>query len=262
MSNVKDIRARFIKLSQIDNINCDSGSDFLYDSNGQQLRNYHGKIIKFNNSRITDFLNLLIDWYNAIAKEAHNISKSELISLVSELYNITETAITEITQYKSCTLGCAACCHFLVETTAIEAEHIRQYIELHFSSKIKYWLTKKIIQVAKQQPRQMNFLPEEYKEIYYRKFIPCPFLTDNNTCSIYQVRPFLCRTCFVFNHPEDCLPGGSIIGYTGDILVTASEALFNLSIIAFPKLIATDNTPLTRPLPVWFINGFDRINFD
>ena len=262
MDILKEIRNRFTELSKKNSVNCDEEFDVLRTPDGQPLHNYQHKILRFNNSKITTYLNLITDLINTITKEACNFQKSKLISLVSELYNMTETSITEITQYKSCTIGCAACCRFLVETTAIEAEYTRQYIDSHFDSKTKYWLTKKIIQVAKQQPRQMNFLSEFDRENYYSKFIACPFLTDNNTCSIYQVRPFLCRTCFVFTDPQNCLPGGDIIGYTGDILVTASDALFNLSTITFPKLVVTDNTPLTRPLPVWFINDFDRINHD
>ena len=36
---------------------------------------------------------------------------------------------------------------------------------------------------------------------------PCPFLSMNGECSIYQYRPMTCRLLHALGDPDNCLPG-------------------------------------------------------
>jgi len=75
-----------------------------------------------------------------------------------------------------CTKGCSACCKINVNMTALEAS----YIEKNTSHRI-----------INNKPRK----PKTNTD--------CPFLISGN-CSVYEFRPFNCRTFFTIDNPKYC----------------------------------------------------------
>ena len=81
-----------------------------------------------------------------------------------------------------CKKGCSYCCSINVDVTEVEAAYIAE----NTGTKIKD-----------------NIIFSKHKNKYFG--VPCPFLDQNNhLCSIYEFRPSVCRTYFVFDDSELC----------------------------------------------------------
>jgi len=108
----------------------------------------------------------------------------------------------------ACSKGCAACCTQNVTITALEGEQILNHLLAEGKEK---WLAQKLdLPASPHRPQQTI---NEYARICLDGGEPeqdspagpsghCPFL-ENDSCSIYQVRPFSCR-CFLSK--EQCSP--------------------------------------------------------
>lgn len=118
---------------------------------------------------------------------------------------ILDIIYTEFEQWSSkenfcCSKGCAVCCTQNVTITALEGSKI---IEFCLENKLESWLAKKL------SSQQLTAPPRKTTNEYIATFLEggeeeksgidttkkCSFL-ENNTCTIYPVRPFSCR-CFV-----------------------------------------------------------------
>jgi hypothetical protein len=115
----------------------------------------------------------------------------------------------------TCTKGCSACCYQHVVISSSEAlniatfvmeypvlrENFRKYrvmLESHWSRPA---LVKRF---KKKSPRE-----KQRSEVHWSFQLPCPLLTDNDECVIYDVpglRPLRCRTHQVSSPPENCAP--------------------------------------------------------
>lgn len=109
-------------------------------------------------------------------KDITYIQKLDLIYFFLDSYtNIyLQHAFPEI----ACEKGCSHCCSIDVQLTGLEAFYIAQYkdIEMDNESKLTIDHTSK-----------------------------CPFLCDDQSCGIYDVRPFICRSFLTTGPPEKCL---------------------------------------------------------
>lgn len=106
----------------------------------------------------------------------------------------------------TCKVGCAGCCYQMTllafpEAVAI-AEHFladtqrRQLIPLLMRS---FWEQLQHLEGAE--------TVREMRQKYFAKKIPCVFLgLDNKICTIYEVRPAVCRYHFVVSDPALCQP--------------------------------------------------------
>ena len=93
------------------------------------------------------------------------------------LYSFMDELFGFVAKYTPCKKGCSHCCYIKVEISAIEAEYIEKSLGI------------------KQNPHpiETNCFGT-----------PCPFLKDNS-CSIYELRPFVCRKHVVlFDNPKWC----------------------------------------------------------
>lgn len=98
-----------------------------------------------------------------------------------------------------CKKGCATCCTQNVTVTAVEGSIILQHIIKNDRQKS---FAEKLEEAKELTPPPLT--TNEYAEACFKgedvdpgqndNLTPCPFL-ENNTCSIYEVRPFGCR-CF------------------------------------------------------------------
>ena len=102
------------------------------------------------------------------------------------LQRIYERFEQDASEYKKdavCKIGCTFCCTDVgnVDTITLEGVIIRERIR-KLPERLKRAVTKKVTQ---------NRLQKQNKNI-----VPCPFLKEDDTCLIYDVRPFSCRQLY------------------------------------------------------------------
>lgn len=105
-----------------------------------------------------------------------NSIKNDPFLKINLIYKFLNTFGEFASTFTVCQKGCSACCKISIEMTALEAS----YIEKNTSHRIR---------VNKQRKLKTN--------------TDCPFLTSGN-CSIYEYRPFNCRTFFTVDNPKYC----------------------------------------------------------
>ena len=92
----------------------------------------------------------------------------------------------------TCKKGCSFCCNIKVESTQPEVDLIFDYMR-----------DKKIKVSQKQLEGQIPLTVENHFMSPFRK---CVFLSDEGTCKVYEVRPFVCRNYFSVGDPNECDP--------------------------------------------------------
>lgn len=96
-----------------------------------------------------------------------NNKKLKIIYDFLDLYN------KFVDTFSVCHNGCSACCKIGVQITKLEAQYIQDNTEYLISNN------------------------------YFNKKWDCPFLV-NDSCSIYNIRPFSCRTMHALDDPKYC----------------------------------------------------------
>lgn len=114
----------------------------------------------------------------------NEVKNARLLSIINRLSEILEP-IT------ACESGCSHCCNMAVGITKWEAEQITAH------TGVKYERPKLV---------DMTIDPATAHDDYVGQYmnVVCPFL-ENNLCSIYEARPFSCRTNFnISSFPKLC----------------------------------------------------------
>jgi Fe-S-cluster containining protein len=112
----------------------------------------------------------------------------------------------------SCKAGCGACCRQLVPLTEVEARMLQTLVQEMPEPRRSEILAR--FDRARQQLADGNILSalqnRDTKETllqlglrYFALGIPCPFL-ENESCSIYEDRPLICREYLVTSPAEAC----------------------------------------------------------
>jgi len=147
---------------------------------------------------------------------------------------------------KACASGCDACCYQMVSVHTWEEELIAKYIENSMHAKTKAQVRKQLIDwwrylksflrpVTRDNPLTLM----EVKNIQHRMVwerVMCPFLVERK-CSIYPVRPAICRTHVVPDHPEQCLDDPGRLGdprATEHLMATFGPASPHLPMERYP----------------------------
>jgi Fe-S-cluster containining protein len=128
-----------------------------------------------------------------------------------------------------CRKGCRHCCSSSVQASLQECEAIVYYLYQHdevlqsFLRRYPEWrqqlrqngdIFKDCVELWQTEvtPENEQLIKQRYAEEverYYRQDIPCPFL-ENDSCSIYEVRPYSCAALISLNAPEYCRPDSPI----------------------------------------------------
>lgn len=112
----------------------------------------------------------------------------------------------------TCRAGCGVCCHQLVPISAPEAFFLRDYLnsltpERRVRTEERFSKIEDIMKSAGLIERLMNLeKTQEHEAIardYFHLKMQCPFL-EENSCSIYQYRPFACREYNVVSPSDLC----------------------------------------------------------
>jgi len=125
----------------------------------------------------------------------------------------------------ACKAGCGICCMVNVAVLFPEAVAIVGYLNRHFNKSEAALLKARVAELY----RQIRWLDEE-ERLFLRQ--PCAFLDERGSCSIYPVRPLLCRSVTSID-PEDCRQAitSPALGETRSVLMnlfqkTLMEAAF------------------------------------
>jgi Fe-S-cluster containining protein len=141
-----------------------------------------------------------------------------------KLHRQQEEAVEAKNEKITCSSGCTHCCHLFVGASVQEAEAIVYYLYRNEEKLAQFLKTYPAWRArVKESGDLFRKQPQENKRTdvnsggqnlnskvgdlaaYARLHIPCPFLQDN-VCSIYEVRPFVCAGLVVTTPPEWCAP--------------------------------------------------------
>jgi Fe-S-cluster containining protein len=137
-----------------------------------------------------------------------------LRSISESLVNAVETRARAEGLQVSCKKGCGACCRQLVPVSETDARRLRELVAEMPEGRRRVVL--KRFEDAKQRIGTAGLLerlqsPEQIVGDEFRKFgldyfhqgVACPFL-EEESCSIHQERPLVCREYLVVSPPENC----------------------------------------------------------
>lgn len=96
----------------------------------------------------------------------------------------------------TCTAGCSSCCHHPIMISLFEGVLIYRWLVRH-----NKWTLKLQQRLKEVSDRQYG---TSY-EVWLMALIPCPLLQDNR-CSAYEARPFICRSYYATSDPHYCHP--------------------------------------------------------
>jgi hypothetical protein len=108
----------------------------------------------------------------------------------------------------SCKRGCCSCCGQHIQTNIAEAHALGQYIKRRFSPRqtgdlrrrTQQWLAWEVAR----RGRPAAVAPAHGPDL--SGYDPCCPLLVDRACSVYPVRPVICRTHFVSSDPAACRP--------------------------------------------------------
>jgi len=115
----------------------------------------------------------------------------------------------------TCNAGCTHCCHQLVSLNIFEAEALTTWIrslpearQQHLADRFHQTLLKisaagLIDRIVSEDWFVESTTARQLAVDYLYKRIPCPFL-ENDACTIYPMRPLICREYMVISPPEHC----------------------------------------------------------
>lgn len=167
-----------------------------------------GATIIYDQSEIISAVKNLNSFIEARINTTDKIAQSDALRKLKRLYEKFGTALEPMSRFASCKAGCGHCCQLLVLTSKLEADAMKEYIASHFTAlqiaefKEKVGKHKEILSSI--TVNSDGSFSKESTQVYLSSRIPCAFLDENNCCSIYEARPFICRKYIVFNPPEIC----------------------------------------------------------
>lgn len=180
--------------------------------------------------------------------------------LLIEIKDVTEKVHGKVNKSiaaidKACHKGCSACCHQIVDVFTWEEPRIIEYITAKLDNKKKKKIAKnlkawfKLFNKKTRPADRTNPLTfEEVRQIQHifrEDKIACPFLLGME-CSIYPVRPLVCKTHYAVGSAEQCKSDPHLItpeqGQT--ILIDAGKSfkpeMFPVALRPLPYLVAPE----------------------
>lgn len=193
----------------------------------------------------------------AEAARMKNVNEKNGLEILRQLYYLYDGVQNYFNPYYSCKVGCSYCCYPYVGASMIESKLAKIYIENNISENLQRLFFRKICRHKNDylSPRETGGTDAgRLQAEYFAKQIPCPFLSENNACLVYSVRPLACRALAVISDPKECMldrvkehfvPYG-INSYAVKAVLALSRKVYG-------------GEPVVRHFPAWFVDGFDAI---
>lgn len=120
----------------------------------------------------------------------------------------------------ACRPGCHACCEQLVGVWAGEAELVAAWLEepdhgaerAHFLAAYPDWWTRSREGIADVGAQTETHGQARALAAHWQRHVLCAFNRDG-LCTIYPVRPGVCRTCHALGTSDDCVPDEETISH-------------------------------------------------
>ena len=180
----------------------------------------------------------------------------------------------------SCCSGCGVCCRQLVTLSPAEAWLLAEYIESRPDPERQEILDRfgrieaRLRAAGLIDPLNHLDAPtlseaDHYAlaHDYFQLGMPCPFLDGTNACTIYPLRPSICREYLVssppawcadpFNHPIERLPNAMLIG---DALASLCAQRMKTEIQKIPLALAPSWARKHPEDPEWVWDGPHLVN--
>jgi Fe-S-cluster containining protein len=187
-------------------------------------------------------------------RQGISIPTEKALSHLQRLYDSLDEILEPFLKHSACKPGCKHCCHLIVDTTPIEAEMIYRYARNTFQKEEILRLTSEIRKNSDQYPEALDLGTERPDEHIHSRFdAPCPFFSDEWTCTIYQVRPLPCRMYVAFSPPEKCKSPEN-----ADLYEASFYPQLNTAVECLSK-ITQGGLKIERHLADWFINEFSMM---
>jgi Fe-S-cluster containining protein len=138
-----------------------------------------------------------------------------LYSLSDSVSESVASKLSQTGQPISCKAGCGACCRLMVPLNLFEAEALAGWIRSQPEAKQQELAQRFETALAKLAAAGLvdRMVSEDWRvqsdsalkvvNDYFSAQVPCPFLEDES-CSIYPIRPLICREYLVTSPPEQC----------------------------------------------------------
>ena len=142
--------------------------------------------------------------------------------MASSFVNLSVEAVNAVGAEISCKAGCGACCRQAVPLAEIEIYQIAELVESmeeprrteiknrfaagcdHFENIKWFERMENCAELARTAAPEIAEKALESAVLeYFHQGVPCPFL-ENESCSIHQVRPLVCREYLVTSPAENC----------------------------------------------------------
>ena len=134
---------------------------------------YRSKAIKYTKGPMEDRLGIVHAFYEAV----HRSIKRDT----------TQTVLSQV----KCKKGCAHCCKIKVLVSLCEAQYVYEFCkEYNIPIDVEYL-------------KKQATLKED-NDYDFSKFRNCVFLSEENSCRIYEARPISCRRHLVVSDPSHC----------------------------------------------------------
>lgn len=148
-----------------------------------------------------------------------------------------------------CDRGCSGCCSLVVNCTGPEAALVANRLTPAQMSRLQSQIP--LIQACANRAVSLK----EWLSSYRRQAGPCPFLEQDGSCGVYQIRPLSCRALLATQGPHWCTTDFAT-------LTAAEKQLFieNLdrSAVAFPTHYAATMQEMGQELELAILSEMER----
>ena len=209
---------------------------FLFSEENDIPDSHRHKIVELNLKILDNSLNFKIGAKDCTAKISDLVPIARAVS--GRIIQIVTDKLASDGNSVSCRKGCCHCCHYLLPVSTPEAFRLAYEIltmppirqEAILRSTIN--AAKKIMELG--LPESENNSPANKPDLidisnWYKELnLPCPFLVEN-ACSIYNIRPLVCREYMVTSPPDNCKKNSNISPDTVTLPVTTAKVLMNIA---------------------------------
>ncbi|AIM34794.1 zinc/iron-chelating domain-containing protein [Bacillus thuringiensis serovar andalousiensis] len=159
---------------------------------------HDGKTLYENIELKKGLLNTMLDIVLYL-KENIRISEEKGLELIGDLFKSLDEVFKQLQKNAPCRKGCIACCFQPINLATIEESKIRNKL----TKDIEKNINKNHQETKKRRKIPMSQINKNSSRAKYAE--PCPMLdVENKKCTVYDDRPFTCRTYFVANSPDLC----------------------------------------------------------
>lgn len=132
-----------------------------------------------------------------------------------------KTVVANSGKTPSCRSGCAHCCfHWVEDVNSFEAEIIADHIRNKMPGMVQKVIDQCMTDEAELERLASIISSKNISEIdngeidetdlllsvFYQMKYPCPFLNEDSSCGIYEIRPLTCRIYLSFSDISKCDP--------------------------------------------------------